>query len=285
MGLAIGSVVAEAGAWQDLLFVGRRDRAPDHPLVSLPPARYARGFPGPPPARTLVLLAVPDGAVREVATAIAAQGAPGLGCVALHLSGTLPAEALGGLSERGYAVGGLHPLQTVADPARGAERLRGAYFTFEGDPSARAAAAEIVEAAAGRMLEVHATEKARYHAACVFASNYVVACAAVATRLLATAANIAEAEAARALQPLWGGAVSNLDRLGPTEALTGPVRRGDVDTVRAHLDALDGAELELYAELAAETLRVALRAGLNADVAKLIETEILKTRGGGSGHR
>ena len=125
--------------------------------------------------------------------------------MALHLSGVLPAAALGTLAERGYAVGSLHPLQTVADPARGAERLRGAYFTFEGDPAAHAAAAEIVEAAAGRMLEVHATEKARYHAACVFASNYVVACAAVATRLLATAANIAEAEAARALQPLWGG--------------------------------------------------------------------------------
>jgi len=272
MGLAIGSVIAEARATQELLFVGRRDRAPKHPVMSLPRVRYARAFSGPPPAGTLVLLAVPDGAVRETATAIAAQGAAGPGCVALHLSGALPAEALGSLAERGYAVGGLHPLQTVADPARGAERLRGAYFTFEGDPSARATASEIVEAADGRMLEVHATEKARYHAACVFASNYVIACAAVATRLLATAANIAEAEAARALQPLWGGAVSNLDRLGPTEALTGPVRRGDIDTVRAHLDALDGAELELYAELALETLRVAKRAGLSAEIAALIET-------------
>ncbi len=285
MGLAIGSVIAGAGAVEALLFVGRKARGPKHRVMALPVARYSPSFPGPPPAGTLIVLAVPDGAIREVAGAIAGQGAPGPGCVALHLSGALPAEALAVLVERGYAVGSLHPLQTVADPAHGAERLRGAFFTFEGDLAARIAAAEIVEAAGGRMLEVHAADKARYHAACVFASNYIVACAAVATRLLARAANIAEEEAARALRPLWGGAVSNLEKLGPAEALTGPVRRGDVETVRAHLGALEGATLELYAELALEALRIASDAGLDATAAALIESEIRESRSGGPGRR
>lgn len=284
MGLAIGSLIAEAGAAEALLFVGRRSREPQHRVMSLSTVGYSRGFPGPPPEATVLVLAVPDGAIGEVADVLAAQGAPGPGCVALHLSGASPASALAALVERGYAIGSLHPLQTVADPARGAERLRGVFFAFEGDPAARSAAAEIVAAAAGRMLDVHAGDKARYHAACVFASNYIVACAAVATRLLAGAASIAEEEAARALRPLWGGAVGNLDQMGPTEALTGPVRRGDVETVRAHLDALDGETLELYVELASEAVRIARQAGLDAATAASIESAIGESRSGGSVH-
>lgn len=285
MGLAIGSLIAESGAASTLLFIGRKSQPPEHRLMSLSVVGYARDFPGVPPRGTVVVLAVPDGAVREVAGAIAALGVPGPGCVALHLSGALPGGALSALGERGYAVGSLHPLQTVADPEQGAKRLRGSFFAFEGEPAARRAAAAIVRAAAGRMLEVHAEDKARYHAACVFASNYVVACAAVATRLLADAAGIDEAEAARALRPLWGGAVSNLEQLGPTAALTGPVRRGDIETVRAHLDALEGSTLDLYAELALEAVRIARRAGLDASAAASIERAIGESKSGGSGQR
>lgn len=285
MGLAIGSLVVESGAASTLLLIGRRGQPPEHRLMSLSTVEYARDFPGPPPAGTVVVLAVPDGAVRAVAGAMAALGVPGPGCVALHLSGALPAAALADLGEHGYAVGSLHPLQTVADPRPGGERLRGAFFAFEGEAAARRAAAEIVRAATGRMLEVHAEDKARYHAACVFASNYVVACTAVATRLLADAARIGEEEAARALRPLWSGAVSNVEQLGPTPALTGPVRRGDVETVRAHLEALEGSTLDLYAELALEAVRIARRAGLSATAAASIERAIGESKSGGSGHR
>jgi predicted short-subunit dehydrogenase-like oxidoreductase (DUF2520 family) len=285
MGLAIGSLIAESGAASTLLLIGRKHEPPEHRLMSLAMVAYERNFPGAPAGETVVVLAVPDGAVHEVAGVIAALGSPGPACVALHLSGALPAGALTALDERGYAVGSLHPLQTVAEPAHGAERLRGSFFAFEGDAAARRAAAEIVRAAAGRMLEVHAEDKARYHAACVFASNYVVACAAVATRLLADAAGIGEEEAAHALRPLWGGAVSNLEQLGPTAALTGPVRRGDIETVRAHLGALEGSTLDLYAELALEAVRIARRAGLNETAAASIERAIGESKSGGSGQR
>jgi predicted short-subunit dehydrogenase-like oxidoreductase (DUF2520 family) len=285
MGLTLGSVLTDAGAFDELLFIGRRSRAPEHPLFALPGVRYSVASPRPPPAETRVLLAVPDGAIAPVATEIARLGVPGPGSVALHLSGALPADALAVLAECGYAVGSLHPLQTVADPSRGAERLQNAFFTFEGGGQARDAAADIVRAAGGRMLEVHAADKARYHAACVFASNYVVACGAVATRLLANAAGIGEAEAARALRPLWGGAISNLDQLGPAEALTGPVRRGDLDTIRAHLAALDGDTRQAYSELAWQAVQLAKQAGLDAKDAAAIETEIRNSRIGGAGQR
>jgi predicted short-subunit dehydrogenase-like oxidoreductase (DUF2520 family) len=230
-----------------------------------------------------VLLAVPDGAIAAVAAEVAGLGAPGAGCVALHLSGAQPARVLAPLAERGYAIGSLHPLQTVADPLRGAEQLRDAFFTYEGDPEAREAASEIVRAAGGRMLEVHATDKARYHAACVFASNYLVTCAAVGTRLLAAAAGIDREEAARALQPLWHGAIANLDELGPTRALTGPVARGDVETVRAHLATLGGAVREVYAGLAWQALQLSREAGLDPAAASELEAALRDSIRGGTG--
>ncbi len=274
LGLSLGSVLIGANATNELLLVGRRAAPPPHSVFKAQGATYVRRLPGPPPPDTRLLLTVPDGSIGTVASELAGLGAPGKGCVALHFSGAQTAEALASLAERGYAVGSLHPLQTIADAERGAERLAAARFTFEGDSAAREAASLIVKAAGGRMLEVRAADKARYHAACVFASNYLVACAAVATRLLADAADISRSEAAEALQPLCWGAVANLELLGLPRALTGPISRGDLETVKRHLASLDGATRVLYAELASQALDLSVEQGLDAEVAKAIESEI-----------
>lgn len=278
----MGSVLIGAGM-DGLLFVGRRESAPGHPVMDNPGVRYAGTPPGPPPDGTCLLLAVPDGAIAEVAAGVAGLGAPGAGCVALHHSGAQPAAALASLADRGYATGSLHPLQTVADPLQGAERLRGAFFTYEGEVEARAAAVRIVEAAAGRMLEVHAEDKARYHAACVFASNYVVACVSVATRLLADAVNVGRSEAAQALQPLWAGALANLERPGLPRALTGPVARGDLETVKGHMGSLAGGTRDLYGRLALEALELSREQGLDEATAAAIEAEIRSWHTGEAG--
>ena len=220
---------------------------------------------------TRVLLTVPDAAIRDVAAALAACGRPSGSCVTLHFSGVEPLEDLEPLAKAGYAVGGLHPLAAVADADRGAERLRGVFFGFEGEAEARAAALEIVEAAEGQLLELAPGQRTRYHAACVFAANYVVTCAAVAVRLLTEAAGVDEREAARALAPLWKGAVGNLDDPGLPRALTGPIVRGDEETVKKHLEVLDGPTAELYRGLALEALRVARQAGLEERAAARIE--------------
>lgn len=273
LGLSLGAVLADAGAGE-ILLVGRRERALDQPLLVSRALRYVNGLPGPPPDETCLLLAVPDGAIADVAAQIGRLGRPGHGCVALHHSGALSAAVLAPLAAAGYATGSLHPLQTLADPEQGAERLRDAFFTYEGAGEARRGAAAIVEAAGGRMLEVHAEDKARYHAACVFASNYVVACVSVATSLLADAVGVGRDEAAQALQPLWRGAVANLERPGLPRALTGPVARGDLATVKGHLESLAGGTRELYARLALEALELSREQGLDAASAAAIEAEI-----------
>ncbi|MBI4514140.1 MAG: DUF2520 domain-containing protein [Gemmatimonadetes bacterium] len=275
MGLTMGGLVLESGLAARVDFFGRRAAPPQHILFERPSVFYSTRFPGPAPRNAVVLVAVPDAAVPEAAASLAEAGVAPNGTVALHLSGVLPASSLGALRSRGYAIGSLHPLQTVAEPGGGLARLRGIAFAFEGEPAARGVAEAIAEVADGRLLEVRASEKPKYHAACVFAANYVVASMAVAARLLAEAAAIPERDALAALLPLLEGARANLERLGLPGALTGPVVRGDLETVRLHLAALDAPTRALYSALARETLRLARQAGLEPgraqEIARLLE--------------
>ncbi len=270
MGLSLGALILETRGAR-LTFFGRRDAPPEHPIFQRPEASYAARFPGPAPAGGVVLLAVPDDAVARVASELAEEGEAMPGAVVLHLSGALPSAVLAPLRDRGYAAASLHPLQTVAAPERGAEMLRGITFAFEGEDAARPAAEEIVGAAGGRMISVPAAAKPEYHAACVFASNYVVASAAVAARLLSRTAGIPEPEALAALLPLVEGARANLERWGLPRALTGPVARGDVEVIRRHLGALDGPTRALYCAQAREALRLARSSGLDPRRADEIE--------------
>lgn len=263
MGLTLGDLVLQSGCAASVRFVGRHEAPPEHDLFRRREVSYASGFPGPPPAGAVVVIAVPDAAVAEVAATLAQAGPATPGAVALHLSGALPSAVLDVLRGQGYATGSLHPLQTVASPEEGAARLRGVAFAFEGEAAARPVADAIVRAARGRMMKVPASAKATYHAAGVFASNYVVANAAVAARLLAGAAQVSTPEALAALLPLVEGARANLERLGLPRALTGPIVRGDVEIVRRHLDALDAPTRALYSALAKEALHLARAAGLD----------------------
>lgn len=271
MGLSLGALVLETGLAREVRFFGRAPSPPSHPLMRRPEVSYAAGVPGAPPEEAVLVLAVPDAAVADSAAACAAAGTPGPGAVTWHLSGALPSAVLDPLRARGYAAAAFHPLQTVATPDERGDALRGIAFAYEGDAAARPAAESVARAAGGRLFDVPAGEKAKYHAACVFASNYIVTNAAVAARLLAEAAAIPEADALVALLPLIEGARANLARLGLPRALTGPVARGDADVVRRHLDALDASTRALYSAQAREALRLARSAGLDSRRADEIE--------------
>ncbi|MFC1661704.1 DUF2520 domain-containing protein, partial [Gemmatimonadota bacterium] len=106
-----------------------------------------------------------------------------------------------------------------------------------------------------------------YHASAVFASNYLSGLVAAAARLM-TQAGVPEEEAHQAILPLARGALDNLDVMGPTRALTGPVARGDVETVRLHLRTLEPRERALYSAMGLEILHLARDAGLEEEIAE-----------------
>ena len=228
-------------------------------------------------ATAAVLVAVPDNAVGEVARELAALGAIASTHVVLHVSGPLDRSALATLDPTGAGLGSFHPLQTVADPLRAPDRLAGAYAGLEGD----ARAVELGETLA-RILgmvpfRIPTGAKARYHAAAVMAANYPVALMGVAERL-AREAGIGQDVAAHMFLPLLQGAAANVEAMGPVQALTGPVRRGDLATIRLHLAALNSVDRLLYVDLGLAALALAREGGMADELALQVE-RTLKTPG------
>jgi predicted short-subunit dehydrogenase-like oxidoreductase (DUF2520 family) len=259
-GLSLGLLLRRTGAVHRLTVTGRRPGTPAHPLFPAD-AEYRPSLDAAPNAVDGVLIAVPDGAIEEVAGRLASLSIP-RDVPVVHTSGSRSTEVLGALAERGHPTGGAHPLAAIADPVAGAERLRGVAWGVEGDGAARALAESIVHACGGRALAIAPGGKPVYHAAAVFASNYAVALLAVAERLM-DAAGVPAGEARGALAGLATGAVENVAAHGPVPALTGPVVRGDVETVALHLERLSAAERPLYCSLGREALRLARQAGLD----------------------
>jgi predicted short-subunit dehydrogenase-like oxidoreductase (DUF2520 family) len=208
----------------------------------------------------VVLLAVPDDAIGDVATAI--RDAALTQAVVLHVSGLRDRSALAALEGRAKGLGSFHPLQTLAGDSEAAGRLRAAYAVLEGDAAAVEAGHGLASALGMEALVIEAAQKPRYHAAAVIASNYTVTLMAVAAKLAREAGVPAEA-ASRIFLPLLAGTVKNLELLGPASALTGPIRRGDVGSIDAHLAALSGDDRRLYAVLGLSAVALAVEAGLD----------------------
>jgi predicted short-subunit dehydrogenase-like oxidoreductase (DUF2520 family) len=128
----------------------------------------------------------------------------------------------------------------------------------------------------GRPLVIAPSARPLYHAAAVVGSNYLVALAAAASRMLGEA-GVEEADTLPALLPLMRGTLDNIERLGVSAALTGPIARGDADTVRLHLARLSAADRVLYCGLGLELLRLARASGMDGQRAE--EIELLLTAG------
>jgi predicted short-subunit dehydrogenase-like oxidoreductase (DUF2520 family) len=210
----------------------------------------------------LVVIATPDAALEATAAAVTADLRPG--ALVIHLSGARGLDALEPITQArsDVAVGALHPLQTLAsadDAGRAA--LRGAWAAVAGPDDVGVLAVEL----GLRPFRVDDSSRALYHAAACVASNHLVALLGQVDRLADAAGVPSEAFA-----PLVRTTVDNAFSRGPAAALTGPVARGDVATVAAHLDAMDPSEHATYRAVAAEAHRLSARD--HAELHELLET-------------
>lgn len=215
-----------------------------------------------------ILIAVSDDAVTAVAQQLAEAGMSG--GAALHTSGALGPEALASLAARGVACGVLHPLQTIAS---GEQSLAGVAFAIAGEGEAARWATGICGLLGGVSLRIAPGGMPLYHAAAVMASNNVTGLIDAAV-ILMKAAGIDEKTALGALGPLVRAGVENTLALGPGAALTGPIERGDVETVRRHLRSfadVPPSVAGLYRAAGLHVLEVARRGGLAEAKAREIE--------------
>ncbi len=222
-GLSLRSALEDTGWECDQVF-GRGDDIRD----------AARGV-------ELCVVATPDAAIADVVSRLDAGDA-----VVMHLSGATPLSALG---DR-HSTAALHPLQTLPNPEVGRAALRTAYFAVAGHGLAR----DIAQELSGKWFEIADEDRALYHCTASVAANHL-------TALLGQVERLAEAidVPTEAFEPLIRSSVAHVAELGAAAALTGPVARGDENTIARHENALAERlpeELDTYRALVAAARRL-----------------------------
>ncbi len=210
----------------------------------------------------LLILAVPDDVIGDVAGELADRADDWSQSIVFHLSGARPAAALAAVRRAGADVASFHPMVSL-HAGSPTSVFHGARVNIEGDASAIAVGTRLATAIGAVPFEVDPDTKLAIHLAASIASNYVVTLVAVATELLERE-GIAPEDFGTLLGPLVRSTVQNIAFDAPMDALTGPVSRSDMVTVRAHLECLEKRHREflpLIANLVAETTRRAVKHG------------------------
>ncbi len=216
----------------------------------------------------IVIIATPDRAIKEICEKIAAGKALRAGSITVHLSGAHSLDLLNAAKTAGAFRAIIHPLQSLASREQGIKNLPGSYFRIEADPEALQAARDLVKALGGIELVMpkwspDKESAALYHAGAVTVSNFFVALIDYGLKFYQTLGADRQ-EALKAVLPLIRGTLHNIETLGIPDALTGPIMRGDVQTVRDHLEAMQRRApglLGLYRALARQTVAVAREKG------------------------
>ena len=228
-------------------------------------ARYLPGVPVLAPSEAarraaVVILAVPDDVLPSVVSALADEGGFRDAGWAVHVSGAARLEVLDPAAAAGAHRLGLHPLQTFPTAEDALERLGGARIAITSeDVEGEAFGALLVGDMGGVGFPIQDQARPLYHAAAVFASNYLVAVSSVAAELFAAAGVV---DPAAAMAPLQRATLENIERLGAGAALTGPAVRGDLTTIESNLTALKAVRPDAVAPYVA-LCRVATQLGLD----------------------
>ena len=201
----------------------------------------------------VVLISTPDDVLSGVAANLGAilpaqsRKAVAVKRVALHTSGAVSSQVLAPLRKAGFAVGSMHPLVSVAHGPTSADLFRGVHFCVEGDLRAVRVARALIRDLRGQVFTIDPALKPLYHAAAAMASGQFLALIDVAIEMLAEC-GLSKRQAQQILLPLLRSSVENLETKTPSEALTGPLSRRDVSTVRKHLASMKTKKLSEAAD-------------------------------------
>ncbi len=206
-----------------------------------------------------IFITTPDDSISIVASQIEWHKEQNV----VHCSGAHSTDILEAAKVRGVNTGCIHPLQTFASVDQAINNLPGSTFAIEAAPSLLAILKKMALALGGSFVVLTAEDKVLYHAAAVFACNYLVTLVKLATDLW-KGFDISQDHSVKSLIPLLRGTLSNIENIGLPDCLTGPIARGDLGTISKHLDALKKKEPELlnsYKLLGQQTIPIALKKG------------------------
>lgn len=260
----LGSTLALSLAQRGYCIIGLSDSDPTRlegavkavkPAISdIDPSVAAKGA-------EIVILTVPDDSIKSVSGQLASRQALAKGQILCHCSGFLPSAVLVANKMLGASIASMHPLASFSQPLSPWDRFQGIYFGIEGDAAALKGIKPLIESLECFWVNIQPAYKSLYHLSGVMASNYLTALLYVAGQAMEmTVSEKGKAEAM--LQALARTVFDNISENGLENSLSGPIERGDVQTVSGHLEALKNdfpQEMELYKVLGKSMLRVSQR--------------------------
>src|SRR5712691_8714252 len=272
VGTGLASGFARAGV--EVLAVARRSLASAQALAKRVPGARVCAPQEVADHVDVVFLTVPDDAIQAVASRITWRA--GSACV--HCSGATELDELRKAVADGALAGGFHPLHMFGEAGEPPGALAGCTIALAGPDALVERLRRLTRALHAKPLRLPEGGRALYHAAANFSGAFVIALIQETIALWGKL-GVAEAAALAALLPLLRGTAENVERLGAAGGLGSAVARGDVGTLRRHLDALAQSapdSLELYRILSLRTIPLALAKGtLKPETAKEITTLLL----------
>ena len=190
-----------------------------------------------------------------------------------HTSGALSSEVFSDISKHGSFGFSIHPLFAVSDKYQSYKELSGSYFTIEGSKEKIEDMKSLFENFGNTVCIISKEDKVKYHGAAAIASNLVVGLIGLSEQLLVECGFDKES-AHNALSPIIKGNVSHIIDDGCEMALTGPVERNDIETVKKHLAVLEGNSHTVYRTVSREVLNIAKMKNKDRDYSKM--EDILK---------
>lgn len=224
----------------------------------------------------ILFITTPDDVIEKVCKKISSYLKPN--ALVIHTSGALSSGILKSAKKRGASVLSMHPCQSFGDTESAFKTIPGSYFCLEGDKEAIEVGKRIVLDIGCHPFVISSDEKPLYHIACCILSNYLFTTANAGIKILESL-NIKHEEALKISIPLIKGTVHNIEKIGIPDGLTGPIERGDIETIRRHIQVLKKTMpefLSLYKKLGIETLKIAKSKGSVSDTKY---EELLKTFG------
>ncbi|MBX9847729.1 MAG: DUF2520 domain-containing protein [Rhodocyclaceae bacterium] len=204
------------------------------------------------------MLAVPDAALADVAARLSRSHVLDERTTVFHCSGAQSSALLAPCAEQGAHIASVHPLLSFADPAQVVRDFH-CHCSIEGEPGAVAMLSLAFSRIGANVITIPTESKLRYHAAAVIASNYLVTLTEQALQVIESA-GLTRDQGRELLLPLMHQTLGNLDHMEPSQALTGPVARGDWALVEAQQNTLDEIDPRLgcfYMMLAKATAKLA----------------------------
>jgi len=223
----------------------------------------------------LIFITTPDDVIASVVAKVGWHP----GQYVVHCSGADSADILEPAREAGALVGVFHPLQTFVIAHQAIDNIPGTTFAIEAEEPMLSTLKDIATSLGGNCVAIKSGDKVVYHAAAVFACNYLVTLVKLSTDLWQTF-GIPREQAIKALMPLLRGTIDNIDTIGIPHCLTGPIARGDTGTINKHLTALQKVAPELvstYRELGLKTIPIARAKGrINNEQARELKAILSK---------